>query len=792
MGKKNLNALGIPWMTVPEWGPVRQISVFHREQDTSPLPETGAPQNFHVLVRGTAVLPPGKCTLYISADDYCQIWLDGAFLGMGPAPAYPSDYHAMEYTVEGGRIVTVALHLYYQGLINRVWNSGDGRFGVWAAFLQNEKEAARCDESWRYRICNAYSGKVIGYDTQFTEDFDSRLWDEDWNQPDFDDSDWKHLVSAAWADYHLSPQPTDHLSFERMLPAVWKSVSAEDAASAGGQSAGAEDAVSAARQSISSEETASAVPQSILKEQGGVLLDFGQELVGYLHVRMEGRAGQQILLRFGEELQENGRVRSELRCGCSYEERWTLRDGLNVLHPFDYKAFRYAEILYTKGSDERIPDAAAWEGTENSSAAKNEIRDERGDAPVITECLAYFRHYPMPEDLCTLSCPSGQMEDIFRICKNGVRCGTQEAYLDCPTREKGQYLGDAVITARSQVWLSGNTDMLRKCIRDFIQSSQVTPGLLAVAPGALMQEIADFSLLFPALPLTDYDFTGDLAFLRECYPAVCDIIRTYGRYRRGDGLLEQVAESWNLVDWPENMRDGYDFCLSRPVVGAGCHNVINALWYGANLMRERMEQLLGLPVTEDSRSIGAAFVKTFYRKDCRLFADSETSGHCSLHANLYAACFGLLPEEARDTYEELLLDPGRCCGVTPMYYALRSLGAIGKYETMYRLLTKDDEHSWRNMLREGATACFEAWGKEQKWNTSLCHPWASGAIPLIIEELAGIKPDPREPDGYRFEPHLPEKMGKFDLQVPLWGKRLQVSYSGFMSEGGIKICCIPS
>lgn len=37
----------------------------------------------------------------------------------------------------------------------------------------------------------------------------------------------------------------------------------------------------------------------------------------------------------------------------------------------------------------------------------------------------------------------------------------------------------------------------------------------------------------------------------------------------------------------------------------------------------------------------------------------------------------------------------------------------------------------------GVTTCFESWGKEKKWNTSLCHPWASAPIILICEDLKG-------------------------------------------------------
>ena len=41
-----------------------------------------------------------------------------------------------------------------------------------------------------------------------------------------------------------------------------------------------------------------------------------------------------------------------------------------------------------------------------------------------------------------------------------------------------------------------------------------------------------------------------------------------------------------------------------------------------------------------------------------------------------------------------------------------------------------DKKAWLNMLEEGATTTYEAWGKEQKKNTSLFHPWST--CPIII------------------------------------------------------------
>ena len=67
-------------------------------------------------------------------------------------------------------------------------------------------------------------------------------------------------------------------------------------------------------------------------------------------------------------------------------------------------------------------------------------------------------------------------------------------------------------------------------------------------------------------------------------------------------------------------------------------------------------------------------------------------------------------------------------GVYMAYFALAALKREGRMDICRELAT--DDGAWLNMLKEGATTTFEAWGKDQKWNTSLFHPWATA--PLII------------------------------------------------------------
>lgn len=732
---------------IPKWFTIREFAdsvpqcMYHKEAEASGQDGCSAKnrgdgiQNLHVLARAELLweeeeMPIGasvqehedesRWILRITADDYYKLYVNGTYAGQGPAPAWPEKYYYNEmditsYLRKGKNVL--ALHLYYQGLVNRVWNSGDGRFGFACQMVKRkESEEAQAGGSapfcpvipeWRYEICQAYSGAVTGYDTQFLENFDSRRWQEDWKEPGFDDSSWIPAVPARWADYQCVQQPTRMLSVYSRLP------------------------------------------DKIQKTDRGWFLDMGQEVTGALVLEAEAKEdGARAVIQCGEELEEivqdgsrrygGNRVRFAMRCGCRYEEIWTLRKGICRLEPYDYKAFRYAEILC-------------------------------GDDVQVTKIEAQIRHYPMKEDLCVLSSGSRKLDQIFQICKNGVKYGVQEGYLDCPSREKGQYLGDAVVAARSQVWLTGDTRMLRKCIDQFALTASICPGIMAVAPGSYMQEIADFSLLWLQLLWTDYQFTGDKEFLKKHWSEAEGIVKYFRRYEREDGLLENVSDKWNLVDWPENLRDSYDFPLTRPAAGEGCHNVINALYAGAVKTLAEIEAVTGRKPQYRCRwqKLKAAFIHAFYDREKQLFTDSTVSRHCALHSNIYPLYFGLCPQEARERTADFLEEKGLCCGVLTAYFYLKALAAAGRYAAVYRILVNESEHGWMNMIREGATSCFEAWGKDQKWNTSLCHPWASGPISVIIEEIAGFIPDPSQKCGYRYEPHVPEELkDTFHIKVP--------------------------
>lgn len=648
------------WFTTSDFATLKKIDPFSKEicrkEIDSPI------KNYHALARAKFSYDgKGRVFIRITADDYYVLYVNGKYAACGPAPSYHTGYYYNEleitdYLEEGENLL--AAHLYYQGLVNRVWQSADNRFGI-ATVIENRQSGKREEPVWKYTKTEAFYGNIVGYGTDFSENFDSRLWERGWNTKEYDDSLWQRMLPSEH-DYIFVRQPVRQL------------------------------------------DVYATKPQNVKFSNGVYFVDVGREIVGALRVKAVGKRGEVVTLRFGEELDGNGRVRFNLRANCRYEEMWTLSGGEDTFENYTYKGYRYAEI-------------------------------EAGDAQ-ITLIEAVCRHYPFDDYHCVLKTDDDKLQKIFTLCKNTIKYSTQYSFIDCPTREKGQYLGDAFIAGHSHALLTGKTDMLEKAILDFAETSSVCPGLMAVSSCSFMQEIADYSLIFGEMLLLAYSLNKNRKFLEKYYDTARGIILHFEKFKRDDGLIACVNDKWNLVDWPENLRDGYDFELLNPIKATGVHNVINAYYAGAVKTLNEIEDILGAEKSFDFEALKRSYIAAFSREN-GLFADSEVSDHFSLHSNVFALYFDLVPSTAKGAVADYIVQKSFSCGVYVSYFLLKALCRAGRRDDAYKLIVNESERGWMNMLREGATTCFEAWGKEQKHNLSLCHPWATSAVPIILEDL---------------------------------------------------------
>ncbi len=642
---------------------LQPLDLLCREQEHRPVELPEELKNLHMTYRYRFQFAAGKpVTLHITADDYYKLYINGSFVGQGPAQGYHFSYHWNEYDITAylhdgeNEIVT---QVYYQGLINHAYQSGDRRMGLLAAAFQNGCCLFGTDECWECAVSDAYvMTHTMGYDTVIAENVDLR----------------KPLryekCAIGWETYTFCDTPVTPLSVYTVEPV------------------------------------------EVSRIPGGYLYDFGGEITAVLSVRMSGKAGQRVRILCGEELCDSPeRVRYDMRCNSRCEEYITLEEGENTYCQYEYRGFRYAAVL------------------------------PEGDGE-LPEIKAQVQHYPFDDAYCQLETESEVLKAVWDMCKRSVKYGCQETYIDCPTREKGQYLGDMVITSRAQVILTGDTSLLKKAIRDIMASSRISEGLMAVAPSGLMQEIADYSLQFPILALWHYECTGDREFLKENLAVCRKMLEHFARFTRPDGLLEDVTDQWNLVDWPENLRDGYDFPLTRPMKkGSGCHNVLNAFYVGCVDTVEKICKILGVPCESQSSRLRQAFNREFFNSRIGLYTDSAHTDHSALHSNVIPLFYGLCPPEHEQKIADYIVSKKLCCGVYMAYFLLKALCRVGRTQDALALITSTEENSWYNMVREGATTCFEAWGKDQKWNTSLCHPWASAPISLLAEDILPVMPE---------------------------------------------------
>lgn len=645
------------WIVPRQFEELEPINIYHRENEPLSISLPEELKNLHITYKASLHMAQKLegVTLRITADDCYKLRINGSFVCQGPAQGYYWNYRYNEvditdYLTEGEN--ELSCEVYYQGLINRAYNSGDRRLGLIFALFSKGEYLCGSDEATLSGIMNCYSmGNILGYGTVISENFDSRLTDAE-------------LCPSvvATVDYTFNPTPTKTVTVYTKLP----------------------------------EETTPL--------EKGCLYDFGEEITAGLNIVARGRAGDRVRILLGEELCDSPeRVRYNMRCNCTCEELWTLADGENTLSQYDYKGFRYAAVIPLDGSE-------------------------------LISVAAEVRHYPFDGDYCDLLTDNKELKAVWDICKRAVKYGCQEVYVDCPTREKGQYSGDMTVTSASQLVLTGDTTLLRKAIEDQLASARICKGLMAVTPGSHMQEIADYSLQLPIWALRYYSYTHDKAFLRETVAACEGVTEHFSRFDRGDGLLGAVTDKWNLVDWPANLRDGYDFPLTNPMSpDSGSHNVINAFYVGCVMGLEQMKDILGMTYEKKSQGLIEAFNREFYNPETGLYTDSKVSSHSSLHSNVIPLYYGISKGLNEAHIADFLMEKKLSCGVYMAYFLMKALCRIGRHEDALSLILSPE--GWLNMVAEGATTCFEAWGKEQKYNTSLCHPWASAPISVLAEDI---------------------------------------------------------
>jgi hypothetical protein len=654
---------------------------------TSPEPDSGSESviepNNHVYLRKEVVLAPKpvkSIVACVSADDMYKLYVNGSFVGQGPCPSYPDmghNYNGYELLpfFKSGQPLCIAVHAYYQGLVNNALVSGDGRAG-WIAQIRvvyedGTDEIIGTDETWRAKRSEAFGWtRKLGYDTGFDEQIDARAEPQGWKEAGYSDEAWERASVQDGGKWKLFAQETDILHVEEREP------------------------------------------KRMTELPDGGRFDMGKEIVGTLRLVVEGRAGDRVEIRLGEELDEAGSVRFDMRCNCVYRDVWTLRDGVQTIEFYDYRAFRYGEVVVLS------------------------------DTVTLLAVRAVVRHYPFDDTAASFHSSDGDLNALWDISEYSTKVGTQELYMDCPSREKANYSLDTYLEMSAAYYVAGEWNLSRSMIGYFLQSDP-DGKLRCMAPAGRPHYFTEYTMYPVLMACRYYEYTGDKPFLAAQYASLCLVHRYMTTFADESGLLTRTNDTLcDLVDWPVNMRDGHEML---PV------NIVpNAVYYGMTTALADIAAAVGRSGDADAYAKSATSLKRtindqFWNGTIGAYCDGldgggRPSAHSSLHSNAFALAMGLVPAERTEPVLRHIRSRGMRCNLFLAMFLFEALFDYGEADYALELLKADGEYSPMNMIRQGATTTWEAWDLTQKANVSLCHPAGAFTAYLIGSRVMGIIP----------------------------------------------------
>lgn len=476
------------------------------------------------------------------------------------------------------------------------------------------------------------------------------------------------------------------------------------------------------------------MPVSVKRlKSGAVVADYGKVYAAVPTVTFhKGQAGRTIKMHVGYVLDPDGQVsttKSTQDTDLSYE--YIERDGEQTFHPALYMGFRYLQV------------------------------DDPGETLAAKDLVAYGRHNEVPnENAATFSTDNKTLDAIWELARHTGLYGAEEQFVDTPTREKGQFLGDAYYTAFADTRAFGEQALARQALLEFLSSqARYWPdgrvnGAEPTGEGA--RDIPDTTEQLPEWVLQAYEGTGDRELLQVAYPVLRKISDYIARYIDPDtGLVTSLEGGGTdykggLVDYPFNMRFGYDMATNA-------RTTVNILAVSAFNTTALVAEALDRPAAEQTEQSDRAEALTeainskLRRKDGiyidGLHPNGAPSKHASQHANAYALTYGVAPSEDQATIAKYTAQLGMKMGPGTALDWLRAF--TSRPTDLVRILSDKKEPGWANVLAQGGTFVWETWMPIDVLGDSMSHSRGAILLPAMQELLLGVRPS--EPGWSQFD-----------------------------------------
>lgn len=470
-------------------------------------------------------------------------------------------------------------------------------------------------------------------------------------------------------------------------------------------------------------------PRGFLAAGHGTLVaDFGRVLPGRPEVDfLAGVPGRTVMMRAGYGLRPDGRVDAGRTASQNTDMSfpYTQAPGPQRYRASVHLGFRYLELPGVRAAD-------------------------------VTRVGATVVHGRHPgEGSFNSSDPA--LDAVFTLLRDSALYGVQEQFVDTPTREKGQFLADAVNISYATMALFGEYAYTAQALREFGWSATrywatggETGRYNAVYPnGDGKRDIPDFSLMLPEWAAEYHLRTGDLALVRELLPHLRNTAGYALRHIPADGPTAGLVTTLGggsgpylhgIVDWPAPGRFGYDMaCAAKTTVNAQSYS---ALLSTARLCAIAGDEDAAIRYAAAGRNLAAA-IRDRLRVDGvmvdGLHADGTPSRHASQHATSFPLSVGITEQEHAGRDALRIAGMGMRQGPLTVHRLVRALLAAGLPDAVLDLLTARDQPGWARLLDRGATFTWEAWDVVAGTDYSQSHAWSASVVKEILEHLLGIR-----------------------------------------------------
>ncbi|MET3980503.1 alpha-L-rhamnosidase [Mucilaginibacter sp. UYP25] len=426
-------------------------------------------------------------------------------------------------------------------------------------------------------------------------------------------------------------------------------------------------------------------PVKVIKTPlGEQVIDFGQNLVGWVSIRVKGKAGDSVKISHAEVLDKAGNFYTENLRAAKAQNIYILKDtSTRIFEPqFTWQGFRFVKVEGLRGKLD----------------------------------TANFKAIAVYSDMK----PTGSFEcsnPLLNQLQHNIQWGQKGNFLDvptdCPQRdERLGWTGDAQVFARTATFNMDAHNFFTKWLKDVAADQYPGGSIPFIIPDVFKtgnNEVGGstgWGDVATIVPWTMYLAYGDKQILENQYPSMQAWVKFIqkqtknGLWNTGDHFGDWLFYSVN------NDRDGSSAITNKYLI-AQCfyaystQNLVNA----AKVLNNKADELY---YTKLLAQIKSAFLKEYVTPNGLISSDTQT-------AYVLALAFDLLPDSLRPQAAQRLVKNIKqynyhlTTGFLGTPYLCHVLSRFGHADVAYKLLLQDTYPSWLYPIKAGATTIWERW-----------------------------------------------------------------------------------